>query len=100
MSSATGTGKSTSGAGGVGVVAGAEGLSADDLALFAAADAHEKASRYADAMKVAAPLFARYPNHLPVQDMRCRLAMQLHADDWDKAMAECSSFSRLTAAKK
>jgi len=93
-------GKGTSGAPGVGAVAGAEGLSAEDQALFAAADTHEKASRYADAMKIAAPLFARYPNHLPVQDMRCRLAMQLHADDWDKAMAECSSFSRLTAGKK
>lgn len=97
----TGTGKGTSGAAGDGgTAAGAEGLSADDQALFAKADTHEKAKRYADAMKAAAPLFAKYPNHLSVQDMRCRLAMQVHADDWDKAMAECLPFARLTNGKK
>lgn len=71
------------------------GIAAADAALFAQALADEKAGKQASAEKLARPLFTRYPDSYEVQDLRCRLAMSLHAEDWDKAQAECALFMKL-----
>lgn len=46
--------------------------------------------------------FARavLPPGTAIRDLRCRLAMQLHAADWDVAQAECAPFMSLQSGAK
>jgi hypothetical protein len=70
------------------------GLTPPDEALFhdtLTAAATDPAAAYA----LAKPLFARYPSSLPVQDLRCKLALAAGLT-WDATRAECDAVTKLT----
>lgn len=58
-------------------------------AAYDRAVAWQAQSRASEAWAEASPLFAAYPENIPVQELRCQLAMKLR--DWSEAKKDCAS---------
>jgi hypothetical protein len=53
---------------------------------------------FVDAWKLGEPLFARYTDLLPIQDLRCQLAMRL-GFSWERTKTECARLMTLQTGK-
>jgi hypothetical protein len=70
-------------------------LSPEAQKVYAQALDEERAGRKAAAWNLASPLFTAYPKVYAVQDLRCRLAMDL-ALDFDEMKEECAPLRELS----
>jgi hypothetical protein len=74
-------------------------VAAADRTIYAQAASDFRQGRTRDAWTKAEPLFTRYPDVYAVQDLRCKLALQLNTA-WDAARQECSQLMDITRGKK
>jgi hypothetical protein len=84
-------------AGGSGFPPVSPGLRTDDAARFARASELFGGGAAGPAYEIAKPLFARYPDSFPIQDLRCQLAT-LRFLGRDALLAECVPRERLSGA--
>jgi len=75
----------------------ASGLAPADQAAYDEAARLLDAKRSKEAWARAKPLFDRYLGSYEVQDLRCKIAMEL-GGDWETARQECEPLMRLTRA--
>jgi hypothetical protein len=97
--SSTGGSPAGSAAGGSSGAPAASSLSAVDQKVFDEAFAKEKAGKYTEAYDQAKPLYKRYPDEMSVQDLRCRLVLQLDVPV-ETVESECAALMRLSGVKK
>src|SRR5262249_46238092 len=69
-----------------------------ERAVYSLAIADLVAHQPGEAWKKAEALFTRYPNVYPVQDLRCKLALQL-SSSWQDARPECERLMNITGGK-
>jgi hypothetical protein len=74
-------------------------VSSADRAVFAEAADNLRKGRPQEAWTQAEPLFARYPDVYAVQDLHCKLALQV-SNVWEWTRQECSRLMDLTRGKK
>jgi hypothetical protein len=73
-------------------------VSAADRVVFAEATENLRQGRPLDAWTKAEPLFGRYPDVYAVQDLRCKLALQV-SNAWEWTRQECSKLMDISRGK-
>lgn len=73
-------------------------MPAADRALYEQATELDHLGDFAGAWKTASPLFAKYPDLLPVQDLRCQLATKIGLD-MAGVRKECERLMKLSTGK-